>query len=839
LQFIKNDLTIHHRMKRIFTLFLLAACTQSFAQTLGPLTIEKIMRDPKWMGVSPSNIYWSDDGKKIYFNWNPDNAERDALYAITPTNLKPEKVSLDERKNMRPTSGSWNAKRTLKVYEKNGDLFLMDTKTGASKQLTKTADRESNPIFSGDDSKIIFTKTENLYTIALNSGELTQLTNFTHSAATTTAAIPAFGGGAGGRRGGGNGTGGGGGRGTGGGAGRAAVADQSAGSKQDNWLKAEQTGLFDVIKEKEKNDKLNTAERKELAVKPMREIGVDDKQIRSLLLSPDGRYVTYTLVKAADGAKSTIVPNYVTATGYTEDIPNRTKVGAPQSTSESFVYDVQRDTVYAIQTKDLPGIKDLPDYVKDYPKELEERQARNEDRKVSVGAASWSADGKYAVVIVNAQDYKDRWIMKLDAETGKLSPLDRQRDEAWIGGPGISSFGGGTGWVDNQHFYFQSEASGYSHIYVVDVATGDKKQLTTGKWEVQSLRLSNDKNDFYFTANLEHPGVADFYRMPVTGGTAVKLTSMKGGNEVELSPDEKWLAIRYSYTSKPYELYVQPNKPGAKPVQVSNSVSEEFKSYAWRSPEIFTFKNRYGTDIYARVYEPKNPAPSHPAVVFVHGAGYLQDVMYKWSSSYFHEYMFNNLLADNGYTVLEIDYTGSAGYGRDIRTGIYRHMGGKDLSDHVDAVKLLVEKYGVNPKNVGIYGGSYGGFITLMAMFTAPDVFAAGAGLRSVTDWAHYNHGYTANILNEPYNDENAYKLSSPIYFADGLKGRLLMCHGMVDQNVNFQDIVRLSQRLIELHKQNWELAVFPVEDHGFVQPSSWTDEYSRIYKLFNETLKK
>jgi dipeptidyl aminopeptidase/acylaminoacyl peptidase len=214
-------------------------------------------------------------------------------------------------------------------------------------------------------------------------------------------------------------------------------------------------------------------------------------------------------------------------------------------------------------------------------------------------------------------------------------------------------------------------------------------------------------------------------------------------------------------------------------------------------------------------------------------------VMYKWSTSYFHEYMFNNLLADAGFTVLEMDYTGSAGYGRDIRTGIYRHMGGKDLTDEVDGVKLLVDKYGVNAKNVGLYGGSYGGFITLMAMFTQPDVFAAGAGLRSVTDWAHYNHGYTAQILNEPYNDEKAYKLSSPIYFADGLKGRLLMCHGMVDQNVNFQDIVRVSQRLIELHKKNWELAVFPVEDHGFVQPSSWTDEYSRIFKLFNETLAK
>jgi dipeptidyl aminopeptidase/acylaminoacyl peptidase len=201
--------------------------------------------------------------------------------------------------------------------------------------------------------------------------------------------------------------------------------------------------------------------------------------------------------------------------------------------------------------------------------------------------------------------------------------------------------------------------------------------------------------------------------------------------------------------------------------------------------------------------------------------------------------MFNNLLADKGYTVLDIDYRGSSGYGRNWRTGIYRYMGGKDLTDQVDGAKMLVEKYGVNPKHIGLYGGSYGGFITLMAMFTQQQTFAAGAALRSVTDWAHYNHGYTSNILNEPYTDTLAYKKSSPIYYAEGLRGALLMCHGMVDQNVHFQDIVRLTQRLIELKKENWELAVYPVEDHGFVEPSSWTDEYKRVLKLFETNLKK
>jgi dipeptidyl aminopeptidase/acylaminoacyl peptidase len=165
-------------------------------------------------------------------------------------------------------------------------------------------------------------------------------------------------------------------------------------------------------------------------------------------------------------------------------------------------------------------------------------------------------------------------------------------------------------------------------------------------------------------------------------------------------------------------------------------------------------------------------------------------------------------------------------------------MGGKDLDDVVDGAKFLVDSHKVNAKRIGVYGGSYGGFITLMAMFTSPDTFAAGAALRPVTDWAHYNHGYTSNILNEPQSDIAAYRKSSPIYFAEGLKGALLICHGMVDVNVHFQDSVRLAQRLIELRKENWELAVYPVEDHGFVEETSWADEYKRILKLFEEHLK-
>ena len=273
------------------------------------------------------------------------------------------------------------------------------------------------------------------------------------------------------------------------------------------------------------------------------------------------------------------------------------------------------------------------------------------------------------------------------------------------------------------------------------------------------------------------------------------------------------------------------------PVKITDSRSDAFKSYSWRVPEFITFKAEDGAKVHARLYQPEGDVKNGAAVIFVHGAGYLQNA-HKWWSTYYHEYMFHNILADNGFTVLDIDYRGSAGYGRDWRTGIYRHMGGKDLSDQVDGAKYLVDELDIDPQRVGLSGGSYGGFITLMAMFNAPEVFAAGAALRSVTDWAHYNHGYTSNILNTPVEDSIAYARSSPIYFAEGLKGHLLMCHGMLDDNVHYQDIIRLTQRLIDLGKDNWELASYPLERHSFTDPDAWTDEYKRIFKLFQTKLR-
>ncbi|SDM48532.1 S9 family peptidase [Pedobacter antarcticus] len=781
-------------MKKFYLFFLLGT-TAASAQQTQPLTVDYIMRDQKWLGTAPSNYRWSGDSKAVYFDWNPENKEKDELYKVQIGSTQPVKADLKVADAAIQLEYTYNSDRSLGLVEQGGDLYLLEVKNGRKVRLTQTVERESNAAFLTNGS-VAFQRGDNLFVLNHRTGELKQLTNFVRNKK-----------------------------------GEAKTAADS----QDGWLKKDQLELFDVLKKQKKAEPFGFRAAL-IPEKPLRAIDLKDAALNGLVVSPDARFITYRLVSMPEKGHQTIVPAFVTESGYTTDIPGRTKVGEPLPVYTPYVYDRERDTVYQIQTAQIPGIKDLPDYLKDYPEKLEAAKRKNADRAINIFGPFWNQKGNTAVIAARSQDNKDFWILKLDAATGQLSLVDRQRDEAWIAGPGIGARG--IFWIDNQKIAFQSEASGYSHIYISDVAAGTKKQLTNGKWEVKNLQLSADAKTLYFSGNIEHPGISHFYKIGVQGGEPVRITSMKGGNEVTLSPDEKWLAINYSYMNKPWELYVQENKPGAQARQVTASTSAEFKAYQWKEPEMVSFKNRYGDDVYARIYPAVKPHPNRPAVVFVHGAGYLQNVHYWWSQ-YSREYMFHNLLADQGYTVIDIDYTGSAGYGRNHRTGIYRHMGGKDLTDQADGVKLLVEKYNVNPAHVGLYGGSYGGFITLMALFNESDVFASGAALRSVTDWAHYNHGYTANILNEPANDPIAYKQSSPIYFADKLKGNLLMAHGMVDVNVHFQDIVRLSQRFIELGKNNWELAVYPVEDHGFVQPSSWTDEYKRIFKLFETTLKK
>jgi dipeptidyl aminopeptidase/acylaminoacyl peptidase len=758
------------------------------------------MQGDRFVGYLPDQIRWSADSKDILFRWNPDMDTLRSQYKLNINDQKIEKVSLQELKE-RPSRGDYNADRTQMIYGKNGDIFLLDLKSMASKQLTNTLDRESNPQFTTDGQQFTFVKSNNLFVFDLAKATLTQLTNLK----------------------------------------RGKKRPEGRLNKMEQWLEDDQLAYFDILEQRNATRALRQEQREELRVDRPLEIYYGQSSISNLQASPNLRFVTFRMTKSSQ-ADGTIVPNFVTESGYTKDLNARPKVGSAEDTYEMGVYDRQRDTFYRVDTKQIEGIYNKPAFLEAYHTGDEEYNSQYENPREVIFHGPYFSDDSQAIIVVRSMDNKDRWILELNLETGNLRTLDWQHDDAWIGGPGISGWnfsGGNIGWYpDNQHIWFQSEESGFSHLYKLNISSGKKEALTKGNFEILDAFVSNDNRHFYITSNKETPHEQHFYKMPVNGGKMEKITEGVGNHNVSLSPDEKYLAIRYSSSNQPWELYLMENKAGATRKKLTSSTTANFQKYDWRKPEIVRFTAADGAKVPARLYTPDPSKKNGAAVIFVHGAGYLQNV-HEWWSSYYREYMFHNILADNGYTVLDIDYRASAGYGRDWRTAIYQFMGGKDLSDQVDGAKYLAEAHGIDSDRIGIYGGSYGGFITLMGMFTSPGTFKSGAALRSVTDWAHYNHPYTSNILNTPVLDPEAYRKSSPLYHAEGLEGNLLILHGMVDTNVQFQDVVRLSQRLIELGKDNWELAVFPMEGHGFVEASSWADEYKRIFKLFQSTLKQ
>lgn len=781
----------------------LSQLAKSQTENKSSLNIKEIMAE-NYIGHSPRSIQWSEDSNKLFFYWNPGDAKTDSAYQISPKNLSPLRIEAKVISQSRPERGTFSKNKTHKLVNGRHGIELINLKEGDTLLIYSTTERIVSPQFSFDETKIVFTVSQNLFTWDRKTGQLLQLTNFQKDREENVR------------------------------------PEKEEISEQDQWLVDQQKQLFSKLS-KTRSRYPSGMYGFSSGMGRGRSGGpaafyLDGYTVRGTKLSPDNQFVFFTLSKSAKiKSKGTKMPDYVTKSGYTEMKNTRSKVGNLPGEMKMGIIDLKSDSVYYLDLSGLPGIFDAPEYYAEYP---DRKLKYDNPKEVYLSGPYWSEDGEFGVMTARSGDNKDRWIFLLDLPGGKTKVLDHQHDEAWISGPGIG-YGGSVGWMpDQKRIWFQSEKSGYSHLYTVNVESGEKKALTSGNFEVYGPYFSANKKFWYFSSNEVHPGERHFYRMPIDGGDRVQITSMPGSNSVSLSPDEKYLAITYSFANQPPELYFQANKPGADAIQITDGRSDEFKSYNWRIPEFISFQADDGAEVYARIYQPAPGVKNKAAVIFVHGAGYLQNA-HKWWSTYYHEYMFHNILTDNGYTVLDIDYRGSSGYGRDCRTGIYRWMGGKDLSDQVDGAKFLVQKYGIDADRIGLYGGSYGGFITLMAMFNEADVFASGAALRSVTDWAHYNHGYTANILNTPVNDSIAYAMSSPINFAEGLQGNLLMCHAMLDNNVHFQDIVRLSQRLIDLGKDNWELAVYPLQSHSFTDPDAWTDEYKRIFKLFQNTIGK
>ncbi len=757
-----------------------------FAQTI---RLEEIMKGEEFVGFSPQNIQWAMDNESVLFDWNPNGEPGRSLYAYHLKQKNTRKVPIvDGRLFWTPALDNHTQLTVNHYFNENGDLACYTPKTKL-KKILYSAKEPIGVVFRNNQSPLVYFQVENnLFCYNEIAGSIIQVTNFIQG-------------------------------------------NQPAEKSDTSFLYQQQQELFSFIRLQEQ--KKQWAEKQPKRVTPAGIYYAKNEYVSRINVSQDGNYITFVLVMDAD-EPNTNYESFITGDGFTQRRTARPKVNDKEPNTRMGIFDVRKDTVYFVYTASLKDIRKKPEYLAEYGN----TGSYSKDRDICFHQAIMHPTENKALVDIRSYDNKDRWICLADLASGKLTELEHQHDEAWIGGPGISEWNEEEGtlfWVNQTDFIFQSEASGYSHLYSMNSNSRAKKALTGGNWEVRNPFLSNDKKTIYFIGNKIHPGVRNGYKLDLASGNVTALFEGYFGIEWTLSPDEKTWAIRYSTPTQPWELCIAPNKPGQKLVPVTKSTLPGFDQLSLQTPEIIQIPSSDGEQIYSRKYTPDKP--NGAAVLFVHGAGYLQNAHYYWSH-YQREMLFHQLLISKGYTILDLDYRASEGYGRNWRTDIYRDMGNRDLKDYVDAKNYLVKTLSIDSNRVGIYGGSYGGFITLMALLKTPDSFNCGAALRSVTDWAHYNHEYTSNILNYPSTDPKAYKRSSPIYFAENLKKPLLMLHGMVDDNVQFQDIVRLNQRFIELGKTNFQLSIFPTEAHGFTFTPAWVDEYRRILDLFETNLK-
>ncbi len=798
--------------KLVITMALFACALNGFADsslTASGKSLSMIMADPDWIGNPAQSPRFTDDGKSVIYRQKRMGVQFNDYFQVDLHASDAEKPKIaasqfDEQIEDR--------REHIAIINSDGNLFLVNFETNERTTLTQSAASDSSARFMTSNRKVLFSREGQQYSVDTKTGLVTQLTNIRIGAAPT--------------------------------------------KKPDySFLRNQQliTTRNETQRRKEAQRALEQQRARNSEMGHLQPVYLGDKQrLISNVTSTDGEYSIVVTTKTNDDGKfREKMPNYVTDSGYTELVSVRAKVGEQTPSGHTLaLVKLATGEITPLDLSSLSGIKNDP-LKKLRASAVDWHVARGADRvkmakklqaepirSIIAEGIKWNNAGTVAAIQLHSIDNKDRWLITIDPRKPKVTLQHRLTDERWIN-YAYNDFG----WMpDNQRLWFLSEQTGYSHLYLKKLDKRRAQPVTRGDYIVESPALSVTGDYFTVIANPENAGRYEIYRVSAKA-EMTKISSLSadpqyrvGGKPFITSPDETGLLYRHSAPNKPPEWYLQANRPNAASRQATKTTSLMFSEQSWQRPEFVDIPStNFDGTLRARIYSPETAKETLPIVVFVHGAGYLQNAHTGWSD-YFREYMFNNLLAEQGYLVLDLDYRGSRGYGRDFRTAIYRSMGHPELEDLLDGIDWLVANRRGDPDRVGVYGGSYGGFMALMAMFRAPDKISAAAALRPVTDWAHYNHGYTSNILNTPLVDPSAYTLSSPIYYAEVFPNKpLLIAHGMQDSNVHVQDSIKLQQRLIELEKENFELALYPIDSHGFKYPSSWLDEYRRIFKLFED----
>jgi dipeptidyl aminopeptidase/acylaminoacyl peptidase len=760
----------------IFFLYTCSLCLSAYPQTL---TVKDIMREPSIAGMRPEAQKLSPDGEWVVYAWNEDGREPRNLY-ISDAAGRIARILVNAEQNFEPRALPPESKLNYGLQTRDDFVKAREKNLGGVE-------------FSPDSKRILFLQNTDIYVLDLEKRDAKP------RRITRTQGVE--------------------------GGARWLTNDAILYSSGGNYfvLNLKETSLVQITRE----------------ANPAAFVSVFNVNP-----TKDGKLIAYVL---SDGSKqkALFVPNYLdefvqansTRRGFTEQ-----KIFVTPS-------DGSREKPFEVNLPKAEGAG----YIR---------------------SLKWAADNSSLIVDRVDRDLKRRqlfYIYDVGSKGEQLIPITEETDAKWIAP--LSSIVEPHP-ANNAQILFGSEKDGFNHLYLATLERAarqpnpsgeiraenpsdagfttkvDVKQLTSGAWQVEWAKWSGQGEEFVFSSTEESTAERQFYEYELNRNLKTEIfhtqKGMRTGAQLTVESGRPVLLYEFSTWNEPTELYtieVCPRCRGLSiPRKITNSTPEAFLKTKWSEPKFVDIPTRDGKVVKSKVYLPRgfNAQKKYPMVIFVHGAGYLQNTINGWNN-YYREFMFNELLTEKGYVVLDIDYRGSAGYGRDWRTDVFDFLGGKDYEDHLDAIDYAVKNYAVNPQKIGVYGGSYGGFMAEMMAFRT-DKIAAAAALRPVADWKNYFASspiYTAERLGFPEKNPEAYKRSSPIAYADGLNKPLLILHGLVDDNVHAQDSMQLIEKLMRLEKTPYfEAMLYPSENHGFQRPSSWTDEYERILAFFEKHLK-
>ncbi|MBX9929893.1 MAG: prolyl oligopeptidase family serine peptidase [Gemmatimonadaceae bacterium] len=748
-----------------------------------PISLRDASRNDRWLGLGVRDVRWAPDGRFIYFRWNlrpasNDIPDADPWFRTDRAGKSVTQLTAAEAARVPGEQVEWNAAGTRAAWSSGNAVFVWRKEGDLTQRVVALDGTPARLRFAEHDAALHFMVGESLYRFAVDSGAVSVI-------ATRVTVDP---------------------------------LKRTPASEQ---LAAEARALSSQLSERLRVSSERARLARQVIGKPQPIPAPPGTRVENIQLAPDGATLTFRLRTIAANRPPTKYLDYADPSGYAKPLDARGKAGEPRDRFRLGILRIDPHVVAESLTVVWAELKEA-----------------GSQGTVPHGPW-WSPDGSRAVVQLVGERDEDLWIAELSLATGALRVLTHDHDDAWLGGPPVQSNNTEPTlleWLRDGSIAFATERSGWSHLARL-APDGTVTPLTSGAWEVRGAALSRDGSTWLLQTSEANAAEDQLYTMPALGGAMQRLTTATGRNTGVLSPDGQRVAILRSSSVAFADLFVRDVRAGAPEQRITESGTAEWRSRRLVTPQIVAIPHPDGKPVFAALYRPERPNPERAALIHVHGGGYRQFAHLGWSAYGWsgHLGLLHHFLAQ-GYTVLDFDYRGSAGFGRDYRTDIAGAMGAKDVDGAVAAARWLVREQGMDSTRIGIYGVSYGGFMTLMSQFRYPGVFAAGIARAPVTDWAHYSDGWTSRILGVPQVDSLAYRRSSPIYYAEGLRDHLLIEHGLVDDNVHFQDTARLVQRLLELQK-DFEVMYYPTEPHVVESEVSRFDQVKRAAAFFGHYL--